>query len=123
MSQARVRAFRGATCLDRDDPDEMSGAVTELLGSLVTANGLAHDDVISVILTSTPDLTSAFPAAGARAFGFTDVPLLCAQEIDVAGAMPRVVRILLHAYTESSADQIVHVYLRGAQALRQDLRT
>ena len=121
VSEARVRAFRGAICLERDDADEMREAVAEVLGVLVEANALEHEDVISVILTNTPDLRSAFPAAGARAFGFTDIPLLCAQEIDVAGALPRVVRILLHAYTSLPVEQVVHVYLRGAEVLRQDI--
>lgn len=100
---------------------EMREAVVELLGSIVAENSLIHDDVISIVLTSTPDLRSGFPAAGARDFGFTDVPLLCAQEIDVVGAMPRVVRLMLHAYMTVPASHVRHMYLRGAQALRQDL--
>ena len=86
-------------------------------------NGVVTDDVVSVILTSTPDLTSAFPAAGARLVGFAEVPLLCAQEIDVAGALERVVRILMHVDTATPRPQIQHVYLRGAEVLRADLHT
>ena len=123
MSEARVRAIRGAVCLERDDAAEMRDAVCELLDAILSGNNLAREDIISVILTSTPDLRSSFPAEGARAFGLTDVPLLCAQEIDVAGAMPRVIRVMLHGYSTRAVGQISHVYLRGAEALRQDLIT
>lgn len=116
-----LRGIRGATCLQENDADEMRAAVRELLGEVMTRNGLTADQIVSVILTATPDLDCAFPAAGARDFGLTDVPLLCAQEIDVAGALPRVVRILMHAELEGPRSAISHVYLRGAEVLRQDL--
>ena len=93
----------------------------QLVNARSVVHGLTADQIVSVILTATPDLTSAFPAAGAREFGLTDVPLLCAQEIDVAGALPRVVRILMHAELEGPRSGIAHVYLRGAEVLRQDL--
>ena len=118
-----MRAIRGAVCLAADDPAEMRDAVGELLVAMLERNGVVTDDVVSVILTSTPDLTSAFPAAGARRVGFAEVPLLCAQEIDVAGALERVVRILMHVDTATPRPQIQHVYLRGAEVLRADLHT
>lgn len=118
-----MRAIRGAVCLAADDPAEMRDAVGELLVAMLERNGVVTDDVVSVILTSTPDLTSAFPAAGARLVGFVEVPLLCAQEIDVAGALERVVRILMHVDTATPRPQIQHVYLRGAEVLRADLHT
>ena len=118
-----MRAIRGAVCLAADDPAEMREAVGELLVAMLERNGVVTDDVVSVILTSTPDLTSAFPAAGARLVGFAEVPLLCAQEIDVAGALERVVRILMHVDTATPRPQIQHVYLRGAEVLRADLHT
>jgi chorismate mutase len=118
-----MRAIRGAVCLTADDPAEMREAVGELLTSMLERNEVSTDDVVSVILTSTPDLTSAFPAAGARAVGFADVPLLCAQEIAVDGALERVVRILIHANTDRPRSGIQHVYLRGAEVLRADLHT
>lgn len=117
-----MRAIRGATCLTRDDIDEMREAVTEMLREMLERNGLTTDEVVSVLLTSTPDLRSGFPAAGARAAGFTDIPLICAQEIDVAGALPRVVRAMMHADTAIPRSQIQHVYLRGAEVLRADLQ-
>ena len=116
-----MRGIRGATCLQRDDAREMADAVMELLGAMLDRNAVRAEDVVSVILTCTPDLRSAFPAAGARAFGLTDTPLMCAQEMDVHGALERVVRILAHVESDIPRAQIQHVYLRGAEVLRQDL--
>lgn len=116
-----LRGVRGATCLAANDAEEMRDAVHELLGEMMQRNGLDADHVISVLLTGTPDLTCSFPAAGARDFGLIDVPLLCAQEMDVEGALPRVVRILMHVDIDVPRRQIQHVYLRGAEVLRQDL--
>ena len=120
-STTGMRGIRGATCLQHDDAREMAEAVAELLGEMLTRNGVQNEDVVSVILTCTPDLTSAFPAAGARAFGLADTPLMCAQEMDVDGALERVVRILAHVETATPRSRIQHVYLRGAEVLRQDL--
>jgi chorismate mutase len=116
-----VRALRGATQLTADDAAEMADAVVELLREMLDRNGMTVDDLISIIFTATPDLTSEFPAAAARTLGLGDVPLLCAQEIDVAGAVPRVVRVMAHAESWRPRDEIVHVYLRGAEVLRRDL--
>jgi chorismate mutase len=114
-----VRGLRGAICLQANEAEEMREAVGELVRVMLDRNGLTAVDIVSVILTATPDLTCAFPAEGARAAGLTDVPLLCAQEMDVTGALPRVIRILMHI--EAGNQQLEHVYLRGAEALRQDL--
>lgn len=116
-----IRAIRGATCLQHDDAAEMAEAVTELLSELLSRNSIAADDLVSVLFTSTPDLHSAFPAAAARGVGLADVPLICAQEIDVTGAMQKVVRVMVHAQTPKTRADIKHVYLRGAEALRQDI--
>lgn len=116
-----LRGIRGATCLAQNDAAEMREAVHELLHALIERNGLDTEDIVSVILTGTPDLTCAFPAAGARDFGLVDVPLLCAQEMNIDGALERVVRILIHADMIGPRSQIQHVYLRGAEVLRQDL--
>jgi chorismate mutase len=99
----------------------MADAVVELLSQVLERNSLSTDDLISVVFTSTPDLRSAFPAAAARTVGIGDVPLLCAQELDVDGALPRVVRVLAHAFLDRPRRDVVHVYLRGAEVLRQDL--
>jgi chorismate mutase len=116
-----VRAIRGATQLDIDDRDHLLVSVEELIRSIFEQNGIDNADLISMMLTATPDLRSEFPAVAARALGIGDVPLICAQEIDVAGALPRVIRVMVHVNTELERDQIKHVYLRGATALRRDL--
>ncbi len=116
-----VRAIRGAVQLDADEREHMLESVAELVGALLERNKLTVDDLISVVFTATPDLHSEFPAVGARDIGITDVPLLCAQEIDVAGAMPRVIRILAHAETDLPKSEVSHIYLRGAVALRKDI--
>jgi chorismate mutase len=116
-----VRAIRGATRLGADEPGEMSEAVVELVTAMLDRNALQSEDLISIIFTATPDLVCMFPAAAARELGLGDVPLLCAQEIAVAGALERVVRVLVHAELPVPRERIVHVYLRGADVLRQDL--
>jgi chorismate mutase len=116
-----VRAIRGATQLDGDDRDHLLASVDELIRSILDQNAIDNDDLISMMLTATPDLRSEFPAVAARALGIGDVPLICAQEIDVAGALPRVIRVMVHVHSDLRRDQIKHVYLRGAVALRKDL--
>ena len=118
-----VRAVRGATQVDEDDRAQVLDATTELLVAVLERNGLAPDDLISVIFTATPDLRSEFPAYAARQMGITDVPLLCATEIAVPGSMPRVLRLLAHVETALTRAQVRHVYLRGAAGLRTDLPT
>ena len=116
-----VRAVRGATQVSANSRDELLAATAELVTEVLARNGLTAADLISVIFTATPDLTAEFPAYAARLAGMTDVPLLCAREIDVPGAMPRVVRILAHVETTRARDELRHVYLGGAAALRTDL--
>jgi chorismate mutase len=116
-----VRAIRGAIQVDADDRDAILDATAELVTAVMTRNDLTPDDVISVLFTATPDLTSEFPALAARKLGFHAVPLMCATEIPVRGAMPRVVRLMAHVDTDRTRAQIQHVYLRGAAALRLDI--
>lgn len=116
-----VRAVRGAVQLERDEAEHMAERVGDLVAALLTRNGLTADDLISLWFTATPDLHSDFPAAAVRKRGVVDVPLLCAQELDVAGAMPRVVRILAHVETDLTKTEIAHVYLGAAAALRKDI--
>jgi chorismate mutase len=120
--QTVFRAIRGATTVAADDPALIEDAVMELLGNLATANDLLPDDVISAILTATPDLTSTFPASAARRLGWDRVPLLCAAEIAVPGALPRCIRVLLHV-SMSRVRQPEALYLRGSDILRPDLRS
>lgn len=116
-----VRALRGATQVDADDRDEIIAATTELVRTVLERNNLSVDQLISIIFTTTPDLVAEFPAYAARVVGITDVPFLCASEIDVPGAMPRVIRLMAHAEADFSRAQARHVYLRGAATLRTDL--
>jgi chorismate mutase len=116
-----VRGVRGASTCVANTPEEIDEVTRELLLAMLERNDISHDDVISVLFTTTPDLTASFPATAARGVGFGDVPLLCASEINVPGAMPLTVRVLMHAYTERARDELRHVYLRNAGSLRDDL--
>jgi chorismate mutase len=116
-----VRALRGATTLDEDSAEQMYTRVKALFDALYERNGLTNDDVISVVLTATPDITAAFPATAARAFGLDDVALIGAQELDVVGALPRCVRVLVHVDVDRPRHELRHVFLEGAAVLRPDL--
>lgn len=117
----RIRGIRGATQLNRDNPQEMVDAVSELLTHMLEANQVEIEDLVSIIFTATPDLTCEFPAVAARKIGLGSVPLLCSVEIDVPDALPRVVRILMQTHSNKALAEIKHIYLRGATVLRKDL--
>lgn len=121
MGHVTVRAIRGAIQVDADERETILEGTTELVSEVMSRNELTPDDVISVFFTVTPDLTAEFPALAARKIGFHAVPLMCATEIPVRGAMPRVVRLMAHVETDRPRAQIQHVYLRGAVALRLDI--
>jgi chorismate mutase len=116
-----VRAIRGATQLEVDEREHLLARSAELVKAVLEANDLDRDDLISILFTVTPDLHSEFPAVAGRQIGLTDVPLMCMQEIDVPHALPRVVRLMVHAESARSREKIQHVYLHGAVALRPDL--
>jgi chorismate mutase len=116
-----VRAVRGAVQVGGNDRDEVLAGTAELVSEVMNRNEFSPDDVISVIFTATPDLTAEFPALAARKIGFQEVPLLCASEISVPGAMPHVVRVMMHVETSKPRSALQHVYLRGAAALRLDI--
>jgi len=116
-----VRAIRGAIQLDVDEREHVLSSTSELVSSVLELNALTEDDVISIIFTATSDVHSEFPAVAARELGLGDVPLMCTQELDIAGAMPRVIRLMALVSTTLRRDEITHVYLRGATALRRDL--
>lgn len=116
-----MRALRGATTVERDDPALIDAATRELLSAIMKANGVTPDALVSVIFTVTDDLRSDFPARAARALGWTDVPLLCTVEIPVPGALQRCIRVLLHLETNRPRSAMRHVYLREARSLRPDL--
>lgn len=116
-----VRAIRGATQVDADERDQVLEATRELVATVMDRNGLASEDLISILFTATPDLVSEFPALAARELGLGDVPLMCATEIAVPHALPRVLRLMAHVATDRSRADVQHVYLRGAVALRKDI--
>jgi chorismate mutase len=116
----KLRALRGAITVAENDADAILSATEELVTEVVGRNGLSNDDIVSCIFTCTDDLNAQFPAVAARNLGLNDVPLLCAREIDVPGALPRVIRLLVHCYADPERPAR-HVYLRDAVALRADL--
>ena len=116
-----VRALRGATTVDDDRADQITERVGELMAQLFERNGIHKDDLVSVIFTATDDIRSKFPAEAAREFGIGDVPLLCARELDIVSGTPRCIRVMIHLYTDRPAADLRHIYLEGAQGLRDDL--
>ncbi|CAB4861342.1 MAG: chorismate mutase [Actinobacteria bacterium] len=116
-----MRAIRGAIQVEENSAQSIASGVKELIGAIMRSNSLTPSMVISVIFTSTPDLTAAFPAAACREIGFESVPLIGAVEVDVPGALDRTIRVMLHCETTLSGEAISHIYLRGAQALRKDI--
>jgi chorismate mutase len=116
----RLRGVRGATTVDADTPAHVDAAVAELLRALMARNGIGPDDVVSAIFSTTRDLMSRPPAASARAIGWTDVPMLCVEEMEVAEPLSRCVRVLLHV-SVADGRALRPVYLRDARSLRPDL--
>jgi chorismate mutase len=116
-----LRAIRGAITVESNTREAILRGTEELLLAMVTRNVLHKDDMVNVIFTVTPDLDAEFPAAAARRLGWALVPLLCAREIPVPGALPFVVRVLIQAYTTRSQAEVKHVYLKDAVKLRDDI--
>ena len=116
-----VRAVRGATTVDVDTPEAITERVVALLRAVLDRNGLEEDAIISILFTATEDIVSTFPATAARSMGLGAVPLICARELSIVGSVPRCIRVMLHVETERQRDGIHHVYLEGAQGLRDDL--
>ena len=114
----RCRGVRGATFIEADTPEAILAGTRELLEAIAQANGIATEDIASAFFTSTADLRSAFPARAARELGWTDVPLLGATEVDKPDGPPRCIRVLLHWNTVRRQGEVVHVYLRGSDAMR-----
>ncbi|HMQ32303.1 MAG TPA: chorismate mutase [Chloroflexaceae bacterium] len=116
----RCRGVRGATTCDENTRPAILAATRELLERLIEANGLRAEDLASAIFTTTPDLNAEYPAVAARALGWTDTALLCGHEMAVPGGLQRCIRVLVHWNTERRADEVAHVYIRGAKGLRPD---
>jgi len=117
----RVRAARGAIVVADDGAEALLSSTQRLLEAMLQRNAVTTEDLVSILFTATDDLRAAFPAEAARRMGMGIVPLLCAREIPVEGAMPSVVRVLMHFHSDRSLADVVHVYLEGAEALRDDL--
>jgi len=121
MGEIRVRAARGAIRIDEDTAASVLAATERLLGAMLERNAVEAGDIVSAFFTVTDDLRSAFPAEAARRMGLGRVPLLCAQEIPVEGSMRGVIRVLLQFHTTLAPQAVAHVYLEGAETLRDDL--
>jgi chorismate mutase len=117
----RLIALRGATTVDENVAEAILTGTDELMREILSRNALGADDLVSCIFTVTPDLDAEFPAVAARKMGLSSVPLLCAREIPVPGALPKVIRVLIHAYAPNG-HAAEHVYLHGARTLRLDLQ-
>ena len=114
----RCRGIRGATTVDANTRDDILAAAKELLQKMVQANGVQEEDVACILFTTTPDLNDAFPATAARELGLSQVPMLCGHEMNVPSSLPMCLRILVLFNTEWSAEEIVHIYIKGARELR-----
>jgi len=117
----QLRALRGATTLDADTREQVMDRTATLIRTILERNAVGHEDLVSLIFTATDDVRSEFPAAAARSIGISDVPLLCARELDVEGAVGLCIRVLIHLYTDKEPPALRHVYLEGARPLRTDL--
>ena len=115
------RGVRGAITIERNDAGEIVAATRRLLEQIVAANEMQPAQIASVIFTATPDVDAAYPARAARELGWLHVPLLCMQEMAVPGSLPLCIRVLVHWNTTRALEEINHIYLGRAQALRPDL--
>jgi len=116
-----VRALRGATTVDRDEPAHITERVVALLEQMLERNGVHHDDLISILFTATDDIHSIFPATAARSVGLGDVPLICARELDIVDGTRMCIRVMAHLESDRARADLRHVYLEGAKGLRDDL--
>lgn len=114
------RGIRGATTAEANTREAILEATHDLLKRIILANNINPKDVASAIFTTTPDLNAEFPAVAARQLGWLDTALLCMQEIAVPESLQRCIRVLIHWNTTLHADQIVHIYVRGACGLRPE---
>jgi chorismate mutase len=116
-----IRGVRGAITVEEDSAEAIWQAADELLRAIVEANGIEEEDVASVIFTTTPDLTAAYPAKAARDLGWTQAALMGMQEMNVPGGLAQCIRVLIHWNTTRRQHELQHIFLRGAAVLRPDL--
>jgi len=117
-----IRGVRGATTVEHNSKRAIIEATQELLAAMIDANGIAEDDVASILFTATPGLDAAYPAAAARALGWTRTALMGFQEAHVIDGLQQCVRVLIHWNTDKLMDEIQHIFLRDAVQLRPDLQ-
>ena len=115
------RGVRGATTADANTSQDILKATRELLALLIRRNGIEAEDVASAIFTTTPDLDAEFPALAARQLNWLTVALMCTHELGVPDSLQKCIRILIHWNSDKPADEIQHVYIKGAVSLRPDL--
>lgn len=116
-----VRGIRGAISVEANTTQAIRKATIELLEQIIEKNEVNLEDISCVIFTMTQDLDALYPAAAAREIGFSQVPLLCFNEMKIQGSMEKVLRVLMLVNTEKTQKEIKHVYLGQAQKLRPDL--
>ncbi len=116
-----IRGIRGAICVEANTREAIHAATRRLLEQIFAANEVDTEAIASIFITATPDLNADFPAYAAREMGLTLVPLMCTIELDIPGAMQRVIRVLVHINTDKSQAEIKHQYLGDAASLRPDL--
>jgi chorismate mutase len=114
-------ALRGAITCDENSKAEIDEKTQRLVKEMLARNGVAHEDIVSILFTATDDLTAEFPATAARMLGLGDVPLMCARELGVAHGKPMCIRVMMHFYGTHARRDLHHVYLEGARNLRDDL--
>ena len=112
---------RGATTTDANTRDDILKATRELFALMVRLNGIREEDVACVIFSTTYDLDAEFPAQAARQLGWLSVAMMCDHELDVPGSLRHCIRVLVQWNTDLPKDEILHVYLKEAIALRPDL--
>lgn len=117
----RVVGIRGATSCEVDTDEEITAKTEELVERMIDANGVGNEDLISILLTATDDLSASFPAKAVRELGYADVPLMGARELGVEDGVGRCIRVLIHCYSDLSRADVRHVYLGEAKSLREDL--
>ncbi len=117
----RVVGLRGAITCTEDTASEIEAKTQRLVKEMLARNEVADDDLVSIIVTATDDISAAYPASAVRGLGFADVPLLGARELAVEGGLPRCIRVLVHSYSDRRRAEVQHVYLEDARTLRADL--
>ena len=123
ISPVVCRGVRGATTVTENTKEAILEATREMMYIIIRANDMHPEDVASAYFTTTVDLNATYPALAARQLGWYDVALLCGHEMNVPGGLDRCIRVLIHWNTTRSSDEIIHVYLKGAENLRPDRRT